>query len=167
MHEIACRRFSIALCCLLSACGQNPPPRSQPNELLGDVMPSFESKSLNGNPVFSGAFEGRRLVVSFVASGCEPCETTLAAAQGMYADSSDVVVVGVFGPDDADDANVVVRRHAIRFPVVVDRDGAIARRFHVGERPTTFVADGYGRVKWVAGPDMTQADLTSAVQSLN
>jgi peroxiredoxin len=129
-------------------------------------MPSFESKTLNGNQLFSGAFHGRRLVVSFVSSDCEACGTTLEAAEAMYSDLSDVVVVGVFAPDDPGEALGTVKRLELHFPVVVDEDGAIARRFQVDERPTTFVADGYGRVQWVGGSNLTLEGLTSAVQSM-
>jgi hypothetical protein len=80
---------------------------------------------------------------------------------------SDVVVVGVFGGTDQGTANSVVRRHELRFPVVVDSDGAIAKRFHVDELPTTFVADGFGRVQWVGGSALTEEGLTLAVRNVN
>jgi peroxiredoxin len=158
--------LSIAVA-LLVGCASQPPPRSQPSALLGDVMPTFESRTLNGNPLFSGAYEGRRVVVSFVASDCDACDRTLQAAQAMYSNMSDVVVVGVFGPSETASASSVVRQHELRFPVVVDEGGAIAKLFHVDERPTTFVADGYGRVQWVGGSSMTQEGLTSAVRNVN
>jgi peroxiredoxin len=158
--------ISLMALVLLAGCTSQPPPRSLENELLGDVMPSFESRTLNGNQLFSGAFQGRRMVVSFVGSDCDGCGDTLEAAQAMYSDLSDVVVVGVFPPDDSDTALTSVKRLEIRFPVVVDEDDVIAKRFHVDDRPTTFVADGYGRVKWVAGSSLTQEGLTSAVQSV-
>jgi peroxiredoxin len=167
MPRLELSKLAIGIVSLLSACASQPPPRSQPNQLLGDVMPSFESRTLNGNPLFSGAYEGRRVVVSFVATDCNACDKTLQAAQGMYSDMTDVVVVGVFGDSDEKSANSVVQRHEVRFPVVVDEDGAIAKRFHVEQRPTTFVADGYGRVKWVGGSAMTEEGLTLAVRNVN
>lgn len=158
---------SIVVSSLTFACASQPPPRSLPSELLGDAMPSFESETLNGNPLFSGAYEGRRVVVSFVAADCAACTRTLRAAQEMYSDMSDVVVVGVFAPEDAEGASSVVRRNELRFPVVIDHNGEIAERFRVDERPTTFVADGYGRVKWVGGSSVTEETLVSAVRSVN
>jgi peroxiredoxin len=159
--------ISAAATWLVLGCSSQPPPKSQESTLLGDVMPSFETRTLNGNPLFSGAYEGRRVVVSFVAGDCAACDKTLEAAQGMYADLSDVVVVGVFGPNETADANLMVQRNELRFPVVVDENGKIAELFRVAERPTTFVADGYGRVKWVGGAGLTQDQLTSAVQSVD
>jgi len=158
---------STVLVWLVLGCSSQPPPKSQDSALLGDVMPSFESRTLNGNPLFSGAYEGRRVVVSFVEADCDACGKTLQAAQGMYADLSDVVVVGVFGPNETADANLMVQQNELRFPIVVDENGAIAERFQVAERPRTFVADGYGRVQWVGGPDLAQDQLTSAVQSID
>ncbi len=151
----------------LLGCSSQPPPKSQDSALLGDVMPSFETRTLNGNPLSRGASQGRRVVVSFVSGDCEACDQTLQAAQGMYADLGDGAVAGVSGPNEAADANLTVQQNEPRFPVVVDENGKIAELFRVAERPTTFVAEGYGRVQWVGGAGLTQDQLTSAVQSVD
>lgn len=162
------RFTSLAFAFALSAlgCASTPPPRSQPSPLLNDVMPGFESETLSGNPLYTSGFEGRTLVVSFVATGCEPCERTLAAAQSMYADRHDVVVVGVFQREkDAEHALTVASKHALKFPLILDPDGAISKRFQIQEVPRTFVVDGAGRVRWVGGSEMTQDGLVAAVSA--
>ncbi|HLV68268.1 MAG TPA: TlpA disulfide reductase family protein [Polyangiaceae bacterium] len=148
---------------LTGACASPPPPRSQASPLLGDVMPGFESHTLNGSPLYTGAYNGRTVVVSFLASDCGPCEDTLVAAQAMYEDRHDVVVVGVFGDPDDSGARSLTRKHEVRFPVVVDEDGSIARLFQIDTVPKTFVVDARGRVRWVGGPELTEDGLLTAV----
>jgi peroxiredoxin len=147
------------------ACASDPPPRSQPSRLLSNVLPAFESKTLNGLPLDTGTFYGHTLVVSFVSSRCAPCEKTLVADQALYSDFHDVVVVGVFNADDASSAAQLISKHELRFPVVLDRDGAIAKRYDIERVPVTFVADDQGRVRWVGGSEMTSDGLIAAVRA--
>ncbi|HET9934723.1 MAG TPA: TlpA disulfide reductase family protein [Polyangiaceae bacterium] len=154
------------LCVVVSmACGASqPPPPTHPSPLLGYPMPSFESRTISGNPVISASFERHKVVVTFVASKCKACEQTLSAANAVYKDDRELVVVGVYPEKRAEGAVRVASRLELRFPVVVDEDGVIARRFQVGDAvPTTFVVDSEGRVQWVGGADLTAEALERAV----
>lgn len=129
-------------------------------------MPAFESQTISGNPVISGAYQGHTVVVSFVSAKCPSCEKTLSAANSLYEDNHQLVVVGVFQKEHAEGAVPVASRLALRFPIIVDRDGSISRQFKVGETvPSTFVVDPDGRVRWVGGSDLTVDGLDRAVQA--
>lgn len=149
----------------LLGCASPPPPKSQPSPLLGDVMPSFESTTLNGNPVMSGAYEGHKLVLSFVGVKCEPCERVLSAAQAVYSSNREVVVVGVFQREGSEKALSTAARLELRFPVVVDRDGSLAKHFHIEQVPSTFVVNERGRVSWLGGADVTEDGLNAALHA--
>ncbi|MGC4093460.1 MAG: TlpA disulfide reductase family protein [Polyangiaceae bacterium] len=151
----------------LCGCASQPPPPSHPSPLLGNPMPPFQSQTISGNPVISGAYQGHTVVVSFVASKCDSCEKTLSAAQELYADNHQLVVVGVFQKDRAEGAVPVAARLALRFPIIVDKDGSISRQFQIGSDavPSTFVVDPDGRVRWVGGSDLTVDGLDRAVQA--
>jgi cytochrome c biogenesis protein CcmG/thiol:disulfide interchange protein DsbE len=126
-------------------------------------MPPFQSTTLSGNTVISGAYEGHKVVVSFVGSSCERCAKVLRAAQSLYSDERELVVVGVFRRDDADRARSMATQLELRFPILVDRDGSMARHFQIQDVPSTFVVDGRGRVRWVGGSELTEDALAAAV----
>jgi peroxiredoxin len=151
--------------CLLG-CASQPPPQTLPSPLIGNPMPAFESRTVSGNPVISGGYSGHTVVVSFVDSGCESCERTLRAAQSMYSDQRELVVVSIFA-DKAPSSSVrsLAARLGLHFPVVVDDGNYIARRFGVSAWPSTFVVDARGRVRWVGGADLTEDGLSRAVAS--
>ncbi len=148
----------------LLGCSATPPPKSQRSDLLGDVMPAFESTTLSGNPLMSAAYQGHKMVVSFASAECEGCASVLSAAQSIYADERELVVVGVFEPDDVAGARAMARRLELKFPILLDNDGSIARHFKIDERPRTFVVDGRGRVRWVGGSDVTADALAAALR---
>lgn len=157
------RTISTLVLALIAGCASQPPPASQPSPLLGNVMPSFDAKNLSGNPVYSAAYYGHTLVMSFVDPQCAACEDALVAAQSAYESVDGVIVVGVFRGEDAVGATVLAKKHQLRFPIVVDRDGAIVKTFQIEQVPTTFVMDGQGRVRWVGGSEMTPDGLNRAV----
>jgi peroxiredoxin len=165
IHLRAARAVFAAAVIALTACASQPPPKSQPSPLLGDLMPPFQSTTLSGNPVISGAYQGHKVVVSFVGEKCARCEHVLTAAQAVYADNREVVVLGVFSRDDSLHARSIAARLALRFPVVVDRDGSLAKHFQIEKVPSTFVVDQRGRVSWLGGSDVTEDALTAAVHA--
>ena len=128
-------------------------------------MPAFEGRTLSGNELYSGAYEGRNVVVSFVDAPCKPCDDSLVEAQRMYADNHEVVVVAVVRDGKADGAANLSRSLGLKFPVIVDENGSIAKRFEVHAVPRTFVMSKAGRVAWVGGPGMTAASLMAAVRA--
>jgi peroxiredoxin len=157
----------LAVSAISTSCASTPPPRSLPNPLVGDLMPPFQSTTLSGNPVISGGYQGHKVIVSFVGVQCAPCTRVLSAAQAVYADDSKVVVVGVFRRDDPDaSARSVAAGLELKFPIVVDRDGTMARRFMIDDKvPSTFVVGESGRVSWVGGSDVTEDTLLAAVNA--
>lgn len=146
-------------------CSTAPPPASEPSPLLKGMLPSFESNTLSGNRLDTSSFHGRPYVVSVVTTDCKSCERTLAATQAMYSSKSDVSVVGVFHCD----TQMALRwskEYELRFPILIDDDGAIARRLQVEEYPRTFVTDRRGWVQWVGGEDLTEDTLVAAVDTV-
>lgn len=157
---------SVALLLSLIGCAAKPPPpRSEPSPLLRSVIPSFESKTLTGNPFDSSQFWGHPVVVSFFAPQCRACEQTLIATQAVYSDVHDVTMIGVFD-GDAPTAAQIATHYDLKFPVVVDHNKEIAHRYEVSERPKTFVADNQGRLVWVGGANLTEQALASAVDTV-
>jgi peroxiredoxin len=150
----------------LGACGSAPPPATQASPLLDTVVPNFDAKTLGGSAFDSSTFYERPLVVSFVSPDCTACDRTLLAAQSLYGDLHDVVVLGVFRDAEAEDALRMKSRDGLKFPIIVDSSGALARRFKVDRVPKTFVADRNGRVHWVGGSDLTEDTLGAAVATV-
>jgi peroxiredoxin len=134
--------------------------------MLNVAVPNFESKTLGGTPFDSGRFYERPLVVSFASPECGACDRSLRAAQSLYGDVHDVVVLGVFRDAETDDALRMKSRDGIKFPIIVDTSGSLTRRFKVEDVPKTFVADRNGRVHWVGGSELTEDGLAAAVDTV-
>jgi peroxiredoxin len=146
-------------------CSTSTPPPSQPSPLLAHVLPGFDGKTLGQTPLDTAQGSGRPTVVKFFSSECVRCKTTLEALQRIYEDDADLFVVGVSEDESAEAARRLVDNLGLRFPVMHDPTGQLARKYRVARMPATFVASSNGNVSWVGGPEQTEDAVRAAVSA--
>jgi len=95
------------------------------------------------------SFRGQIVVVSFIASWCEPCRQEARLVDGagarLRADGSGTALL-IATNDHERFARAFVAQHRLRLSVLVDRDGSVAKAYGVNGIPTTFVLDARGRI---------------------
>ena len=106
------------------------------------TKPAFSLQDLNGGTVPLKAFKGRTVLVHFFATWCEPCREELPALNRFLkrcGSSASVVAISVAEVDPR------VRRFfeatPVGFPVLLDRDRAVAKSWKISALPTTYVLD--------------------------
>jgi cytochrome c biogenesis protein CcmG/thiol:disulfide interchange protein DsbE len=158
----------VGLLLLLAACGgpstpAAPPPSTQ-SSLLGKPAPTFKREAVDGTHV-EVASAGKVVVVKFVAKYCEPCIRTLPAIERLHAKHPEIVIVGVSEDERESEARELVATYKLTFPIVHDNQQVLAARYRVRDLPVTYVLDGKGTVAWVGGPEKSESDLVSAIES--
>lgn len=157
--------IAFGLLLALAACSGAPPPPSQPSPLLKRTMPTFEGDTLTRGHFYTAQGNGYPMVVKFFSSKCEACKQTLAAVQSVYADSTDLVVVGVSEDDSAVDARRTADGLGLHFPIILDEGGSVMKQYQVTAVPATFVITRNGNVSWVGGKEQTEAGIRAAVRA--
>jgi peroxiredoxin len=107
------------------------------------------------------------VVISFLfvrEAHCEPQFDRLERVRRRFGDR--VNFIGVFFDRDRDRIREVVRKHAWKFPLVVDRDGAITNLYSVGGCPTTVFAERGGRVRETRIGTLDERRLSSLVAAI-
>ena len=158
--------LAVASAVLLSACS-SPPPPSHPNPLLSQIMPGFEGKTLNLTPFDTGQADGHPMIVKFFSSNCSRCKNTLPALQRIYEDNPSIIIVGVSEDESISEARQLVEGLGVRFPVIYDETGRLARKYSVAKMPVTFVVAKNGNVSWVGGPDQTEDGVRAALSAVD
>ena len=140
-------RFSLAV--LAPGPAAAPAPTGAPKPPTGGTPPRFSTADLVGPRAIKPA---RALLVVFSASWCGPCKRELPelvklvrplAARGVSA----VVVVVDREPQGVEAMRRLLHDELrVPFPVVLDRFGIVARRYHAANLPKSVVLDGQGRV---------------------
>jgi thiol-disulfide isomerase/thioredoxin len=135
-----------ALCCAGAAFYLAMPPlRAAAAELQrwsAGALPVFSLPNATGANVALEAARGHVLLVHFFATWCEPCREELPALNRLAARANGNVKVLAIAVADAD--RRVQRFFAttpVDFPVLLDRDRAVAKAWNVATLPTTFVLD--------------------------
>jgi len=134
---------------------------------VGDPAPSFAMKTINpelskvklftlGRHVGDNAAEPKAaLVLSFAASYCEPCKKELSELRRMEEKLVKAgVLLAVVVIDTEPDGIEAMRKLTVDdlklpYPVLSDRFGVLARRYHANALPHVVVIDKAGNVKWI------------------
>ena len=118
------------------------PPVPAPNWTLPAIQNAEGDLSMSD-------FRGKITYVDFWASWCGPCRLSLPALNSLNeAFSEDPVQFLAISIDVVEeDAWDFLKRYAVDYPVVIDIEGDIARRFAVDGMPSGYLVDALGRVR--------------------
>jgi thiol-disulfide isomerase/thioredoxin len=135
------------------------------------ALPAFALPDLQNRTRLLQDFAGKTVLVHFFATWCEPCVREIESLQTLAAATrgQPLAIVAV----DVAEVDLRVRaffdKHRADFPVLLDRDRAVAKAWQVSMLPTTFVLDaGLVPRLFVEGDlDWTQPAVRSALDSLS
>ncbi len=142
-----------------------------PNPHAGFPAPAFELATLDGDVAGLEDYRGKVVIVNLWASWCGPCKAEMPALQKVSEALADdgLVVLGVNSTvqDNETDARAFVAEHALTFPILLDRDGAVGDVYRLRSLPTTFIVDRSGVINEVLiGGPLSEAVLRSKVEAL-
>lgn len=107
----------------------------------------FTLRDLKGNRTSLSELRGKIVLVSFWATWCPPCRKEMADLDQLYAQyqQQGLVVLSISSESSSTVKNFI-RSIGYRPPVLLDKGGRVATRFHVSGIPRTFVFDREGRL---------------------
>ena len=125
----------------LSGCGQKKPPAP------GDALPKFTLPDLKGDKItVPDDFSGKVIILRFWVDWCKSCAIEMPmidTAFNKYKDRG-LVVIAVNVGQQKEIAEAFVTRLKLSYPVVLDTDSSIAKKYGVKAVPFTFIVDRKG-----------------------
>ncbi len=117
---------------------------------VGIKAPDFSLPTLGGGTATLSALRGQRVILTFGAGYCHPCEqeypllVKALAAHG--AGAKGFTILGVSVEDLPSDMQKMMRTTGATWPVGDDRQGVIAQQYGVTTIPVTFFIDRTGMI---------------------
>jgi peroxiredoxin len=113
------------------------------------MAPDFALQDVDGRAVRLSNFRGKVVFLNVWTTWCPPCRTEMPAMEALYQRLRDRDFVMLAVSADAEGRKVVapfVQELGLTFPVLLDPDGQVPRRYRVTGYPETFIIDRNGRV---------------------
>ena len=142
------RRFFAALLLVALASAaqaqfqKTPWPATQPSPVLDLV-------DLQGQRWTPERLKGKSVVLNFWATWCPPCKEELPSLQTLHElGAGDPVVLGVNVRETPSRVRRYVESTGLGFPVLLDPQAELAKRFGVTAFPTTLLIAPDGQIRW-------------------
>jgi len=119
----------------------------QQRNLPSGPAPALAGVTLDGAPVSLEDYRGKPVLLHFWATWCGVCRAEQGNLDSVASDLPVLTVATQSGTPD--EVAAYVREHGVKPRVVLDEDGALAKRFGVSVYPTAFVLDAEGDVRHI------------------
>lgn len=125
---------------------------------------------LSGQPRSLDEFSGKVVLVNFWASWCRPCIEEMPTLQRLAEAMRDrpFAIIGVNVGETRRRVQAAVKRLGIDFPVLLDKDNVVFRRWGATVLPSAYVVGRDGRIRFIAsGPlEWDRVDIVEMLREL-
>lgn len=146
-----------------------PAPEEAPRP--GARAPRFSLPTLDGETIDLGDLKGKGVILNFWASWCGPCRAEMPALQRIherYAERGiQVLALNLTFTDDLKAVRGFRELYQLTMPILLDRDGAVMRRYEVSAVPTTFFIGPGGVIHdVVVGGPMSEREIEGRLAAI-
>lgn len=112
-------------------------------DLVGKRAPDFTLPDMSGRNVSLASFKGRVVIINFWATWCPPCRSEMPSLNRLYKEykSKGLVVLAVSTDRTSGAVKDYLTGNPFDFPILLDPENSISRRFRVFSIPTSFLID--------------------------
>ena len=162
------RLLRLALCAVLLGAGAAHGGELKP--WTGGPAPPLSLRDSAGKIHDLAAYRGKVVLVNFWATWCAPCRAEMPSMQALRARLAgkpfEVLALNLM---EAEEKSAAFREsELIDLPVLMDRDGAVSKRWKARMLPMSFVIDRSGAIRYqlVGEANWTGPQIASAIERL-
>lgn len=142
-----------------------------PSPRKGFPAPDFTLDTLDGSQMTLSDLRGQVVMINLWTSWCPPCRAEMPAIDNIYQANKEqgleVLAVNSTFQDSEAAASAFAQELSLSFPILLDRDGAVSRRYQLRALPTTYFIDRKGIIRDVVlGGPMSESLIQSKIADL-
>lgn len=133
---------------------------------VGKKAPEFTLNTLDGQAKTIGK-QPTVTVINFWATWCPPCREEMPELNQFYQghkQAIDFYAINIQEPPAK--VNDYIHTNQLVFPVLLDRDGGIAKIFQINAIPTTVVIDKHGIIQYRKAGTVTKSELEAVLNKI-
>lgn len=113
--------------------------------------PDFTLKSNQGTNIRLSELRGEVVLINFWASWCGPCRDEMPLLNDIYLKFRDkgFKLLGVNVEEDFRKGKIMVRDLKIVFPILLDSENTVSKKFDIDAMPTTVLVDRDGNIRYI------------------
>lgn len=129
---------------------------------VGTIPPDFELSTLDGKKLRLSDFHGKKVLLNFWASWCDPCKEEMPDLQSFYDEKAknynvEIVAVNLThlekGGNYKEKIETFIEKYGLTFPVPLDEKGNVQKQYRVFAIPTSYIIGSNGVIQdKVIGP---------------
>ncbi|WP_240353234.1 TlpA family protein disulfide reductase [Cohnella algarum] len=138
---------------------------------VGFKAPEFQLKGIDGRSYSLSALNGRPVLINFWASWCGPCREEAPDLVRLYAKYNDQIEfygVNATSDDTLEGALSFVQQFQLSFPVLLDREGSVAKQYRIQGYPVTYFVDGKGKIvkihQGIVSPESLEQTIVQTIR---
>ena len=118
---------------------------------MNKTAPDFTLKAKQGGNFRLDEHRGEVLFINFWASWCGPCRQEMPLLEELHQryESAGFKVIGITIDEDTSEADALLAKIPVSFPVLYDPESSVSRMFDVDAMPTSVVIDRNGTMRYL------------------
>ncbi len=135
---------------------------------IGGRPPEFSLQGSDGQVYRSNDYEGQALVINFWGTFCPPCVIEMPEFQRQYEkwESEKLEILAINLSEDKFTVNNFAKRFDLTFPLLLDQNRTIERRYKLKQYPTTFFVKPDGKIMDIFIGGMTEKQIDDRIRKL-
>ncbi|MEF7636351.1 redoxin domain-containing protein [Bacillus thuringiensis] len=139
---------------------------------IGKSAPDFELTKLDGTNVKLSGLKGKKVILNFWATWCEPCQQEMPDMEAFYKEHKEnVEILAInYTPSEKgggeEKVSNFIKEKGITFPVLLDKNIDVTTAYKVITIPTSYFIDTKGVIQDKFIGPMTQKEMEKRVAKL-
>lgn len=120
---------------------------------VGDNLPAFTCKALNGKDLSSDDLKGKVVLINFWATWCPPCKAEMPLMQSELYErikNDKFMIVAISRGEETDIVKKFIEKFNYTFPIYLDKEAKVYNLFASKYIPRNFVIGKDGKVKFTS-----------------